>query len=87
MAASGTAETTMAKNRWMLEDLAAPLAKRPIAQIVPIEVLDVLKRIEKSGRRETARKLRGTIGSCVPLRRRKRCERRTIRLLPFAAHF
>ena len=63
LAASGTAETTMIKNRWMLEVLAAPLANRPIAQIVPIEVLDVLKRIEKSGRRETARKLRGTIGS------------------------
>src|SRR5205807_6585650 len=63
LAASGTAETTMIKNRWMLQVLAAPLANRPIAQIVPIEVLDVLKRIEKSGRRETARKLRGAIGA------------------------
>lgn len=62
MAANGLAETTLAKNRWMLEDLAAPLAKRPIAEIMPIEVLDVLKRVEKSGRRETARKLRGMIG-------------------------
>jgi integrase len=63
LAANGTAETTMSKNRWMLQVLAAPLADRPIAQIAPIEVLDVLKRIEKSGRRETARKLRGAIGS------------------------
>ena len=63
LAAAGIAETTMIKNRWMLHVLAAPLAKRPIADITPIEVLDVLKRIEKSGRRETARKLRGTIGS------------------------
>ncbi len=63
LAANGAAETTMSKNRWMLQVLAAPLAKRPIAQIVPIEVLDVLKRIEKSGRRETARKLRGAIGA------------------------
>ena len=63
MAANGLAETTLIKNRWMLEDLAAPLARRPIAEIMPIEVLDVLKRIEKSGRRETARKLRGMIGS------------------------
>ena len=47
----------------MLQVLAAPLANRPIAEIAPIEVLDVLKRIEKSGRRETARKLRGMIGS------------------------
>jgi integrase len=63
LAASGTAETTMTKNRWMLQVLAAPLSRRPIAQVAPIEVLDVLKRIEKSGRRETARKLRGAIGS------------------------
>jgi integrase len=63
LAAAGIAETTMIKNRWMLQVLAAPIAKRPIADITPIEVLDVLKRIEKSGRRETARKLRGTIGS------------------------
>jgi hypothetical protein len=49
LAASGTAETTMTKNRWMVQVLAAPLSRRPIAQIAPIEVLDVLKRIEKSG--------------------------------------
>ena len=61
--ANGRAETTMIKNRWMLQNLAAPLATRPIAEIVPIEILDVLKCIEKSGRRETARKLRGTMGS------------------------
>ena len=47
----------------MLQVLAAPLTHRPIAEIAPIEVLDVLKRVEKSGRRETARKLRGAIGS------------------------
>lgn len=61
-AENGAAETTMSKNRWMLQDLAAPLANRPIDQIVPAEILDVLKRIEKSGRRETAQKLRGMIG-------------------------
>src|SRR5262245_15842678 len=61
--ANGTAPSTMSKNRWMLQDLAAPLGNRPIAQIIPVEVLDVLKRIEKSGRRETARKMRGVIGS------------------------
>jgi integrase len=63
MAANGLAETTLVKNRWMLQVLAAPLSHRPIAEIMPIEVLDVLKRIEKSGRRETARKLRSMIGS------------------------
>jgi integrase len=54
---------TVAKNRWLLEDLARPLAGRPIADIVPAEILQVLKRIEKSGRRDTARRLRGTMGS------------------------
>lgn len=63
MAANGAAETTISKNRWMLLDLAAPLANRPIAEIVPAEILDILKRIEQSGRRETARKLRGVMGS------------------------
>lgn len=61
--ANGAAESTLSKNRWMLEDLAAPLAKRPIADILPIEILHLLKKIEKSGRRETARRLRGTMGS------------------------
>jgi integrase len=67
LAASGMAEATIIKNRWLLQDLAASLANRPIADITPIEVLDLLKRIEKSGRRETARKLRGTIGAVFRL--------------------
>jgi integrase len=61
--ARGAATHTVAKSRWLLEVLAAPLARRPIAEIAPIEVLDVLKRVEKSGRRESARRLRGTIGA------------------------
>jgi hypothetical protein len=60
---SGAAESTLSKNKWLLEDLAAPLARRPIAEIVAAEILDILKRIEKSGRRETARRLRGAIGT------------------------
>jgi integrase len=47
----------------MLQDLAAPLANRPITEILAAEILILLKRIEKTGRRETARRLRGTIGS------------------------
>lgn len=57
------AESTLSKNKWLLEDLAAPLTSRPITEITPAEILDVLKKIEKSGRRDTARRLRGTIGS------------------------
>lgn len=60
---SGAATSTLSKNRWMLLDLAKPLASRPIADIIPAELLDLLKRIEQSGRRETARRLRGVIGS------------------------
>lgn len=63
MRESGASDQTIKKNRWLLEKLAAPLARRPIAEITAAEILDLLKRIEKSGRRETARRLRGTIGS------------------------
>ena len=60
---NGAAPTTMIKNRWMLHSLAAPLSKRPIAEITAAEILVIPKKVELSGRRETARKLRGTIGT------------------------
>jgi integrase len=63
MEANGASESTLSKNRWMLQDLAAPLSDRPITEIVAAEILIVLKRIEKTGRRESARRLRGVIGS------------------------
>jgi integrase len=61
------AEITVAKNQWLLEDLARPFANRPIAEITAAEILDLLKRVEKSGRRETARRLRGVIGGVFRL--------------------
>ncbi len=57
------ASSTLDKNRWLLKDLAEPLANRPISEITAAEILQLLKRIETSGRRETARRLRGLIGS------------------------
>jgi hypothetical protein len=57
------AEQTLNKNRWMLQDLAAPIRNRPIAEIKPVEILDVLKKIEASGRRDTAHRLRSVIGT------------------------
>jgi len=57
------ADATVRKNEWLVKDLAGPLAKRPIKQISPAEILEILQRVERSGRRETARRLRGTIGS------------------------
>jgi len=63
LAEKGVAESTMTKNRWLLQELAQPLSKRPITEIKPAEILPILKRVEKSGRRETARRLRGAIGT------------------------
>jgi len=64
---SGLAPSTLAKNRWHLLDLAAPLANVPISEVTPAEILSLLKKVEKSGRRETAKKLRGAIGSVFRL--------------------
>lgn len=61
------AAATVTKTKWLLEDLATPLAKRPIREITSAEILQLLQKIEKSGRRETARRLRGVIGSVFRL--------------------
>ena len=65
--ASGVTQVTLSKNRWLLLDLAAPLAKRPIAKITPLEILVLLQKHEKAGRRETAKRLRGIIGAVFRL--------------------
>jgi len=61
--AEGAAPRTLKKKRWMLQDLASPLADRPITAISPAEILLVLKRVEGRGHRHSARRLRGAIGS------------------------
>ncbi len=61
------AAATVTKTKWLLEDLASPLARRPIKEITPAEILQLLQKIEKSGRRETARRLRGVLGSVFRL--------------------
>ncbi len=65
--ASGVTEVTLSKNRWLLLDLASSLAKRPIAKITPLEILVLLQKHEKAGRRETAKRLRGVIGAVFRL--------------------
>lgn len=55
------APTTVAKNTWLLMNLAEPLHKRPISEISPAEVLHVLQSVERSGRRESARRLRSVM--------------------------
>lgn len=51
------AEVTVAKARWLLEQLD-PLARLPVAEIRPVEVLAALRRIEAKGKHETARRCR-----------------------------
>lgn len=58
------AEMTMMKKRWILNDLLGnDFRERPISEISSAEVLEVLRRLEKSGRRETARRSRSTISA------------------------
>jgi len=61
------APATMRKKQWYLMDLASPLHDRPIGEIKPPEVLYLLKSIEKSGRRETAKKMRGALSGVFRL--------------------
>jgi len=61
------AHATIAKNTWLLMELASPLHQRPISQIKPVEILVILQKHEKAGMRETARRLRGAIGSVFRL--------------------
>jgi Arm DNA-binding domain/Phage integrase central domain len=63
----GLAPATLKKKRWFLLDLASPLHNRPISEITPAELLYLLKSIEKSGRRETAKKMRGAISAVFRL--------------------
>ncbi len=81
---SNVAVRTMVKNRWLLLDLAAPLADRPVADVTPAEVLAVLKKVEKSGRRETAKRLRAAMGRVFRLAVAT-CGRLRTRPTPFAA--
>lgn len=58
---------TLKKKRWFIDGLAKSLHNRPIDQITAAELLAFLSPIERSGRRETAKKLRATISSIFRL--------------------
>lgn len=60
-AQKGKAAHTVAKLRWLLTDLAAPLRDRPIRQITAGDALTVLKRLEARGLHESARRCRATM--------------------------
>lgn len=59
----GRADATIEKNRWLLENLAAPIRSIPIRQITSLDVLKLLQKVEASGRASSAHKLRGVIGT------------------------
>jgi integrase len=65
--ANDAADMTISKNRWLLEDLAAPIRNRPVSEVLPAELLDILKKVEASGRRDTAHRLRSVMGSVFRL--------------------
>ena len=57
----------MRKKEWQIQTLAEPLHNRPISEITSAEVLHLVKKIERSGRRETAKKLLGTLSAIFRL--------------------
>lgn len=58
-----TAGTTLMKDRWRLETYLLPkLGARPITAITPLELRDVLRAIESTGKRETASRCKITAG-------------------------
>lgn len=61
------APATLRKKRWHINDLAKPLHNRPVDQITAAELLHLLKAIERTGRRETTKKLRSTISAVFRL--------------------
>jgi len=59
----GLSAATLTKLTWLLEDHLYPLLrKRPISEIEPPELLDVLRRAEERGLLETATRLRSLCG-------------------------
>jgi integrase len=58
--ADGRAPRTIRKQRWILKQALPALGARPIAEITTPEVFAVLKKVEGSGRLETARALRSS---------------------------
>jgi integrase len=58
----GRAQTTLDKNRWLLEVSFDAFGQRPIGQVTAVELLAALRRFEERGRYESARRLRSTCG-------------------------
>jgi len=61
-AREGKAPATLTKLVWLVAFATPTIGKRPIAEISPAEILDVLRKVERRGRLESARRLRSVIG-------------------------
>lgn len=64
-AREGRAETTLAKNRYLLELAYPTIGNRPIAEIKAAEIVAILKHLEKRGTLEAAKRVRATIGAVI----------------------
>jgi len=58
----GLADVTMRKIRWLLDIAYQTLATQPITAITPPDCLTVLRKLEGTGRRESARRMRSVLG-------------------------
>ena len=58
----GRAESTLTKNRWLLEVAFDAFGARPVCDITAVELLAALRRFEERGRYESAKRLRSTCG-------------------------
>lgn len=58
MEQEGRAQATMDKVRWLSTLLISAIGARPVAEVTPHELLAVLKKVEQSGKRETAGRMR-----------------------------
>lgn len=63
----GLADATMRKKEWQIYSLAEALHHRPVSEITSAEVLHLLKKIERSGRRESGKRLFGTLSGVFRL--------------------
>jgi integrase len=59
----GRAESTVEKARWLIDFARSVIGPRPISEILPLEILEVLRRVERRGRLHSAGRLRSMIGS------------------------
>lgn len=58
----GKSPATLKKARWFRDALHGAIGRRPIADVTPHELLDVLKRVERRGHHETAQRMRAFAG-------------------------